>query len=369
MELLGLNNQIGSAPLSPRALDWDCLRDDFTRQCQKPYFQQILDFEQRLSDYLDYGPLVALNSGTSALHLALQVLDIKAGDTVLCSDFTFVASANPIRYVGATPVFIDCEASSWNMDPNLLELAIKELVQKKQKPKAIVLVHIYGNPARIEPILDIATSYNIPLIEDAAQAFGSEYRHQKVGTLGTLGVFSFNNNKLFSTLGGGALVSKNQNIIEKARYLASQAKEPCDYYYHQKVGYNYIISPLNASLGYAGLPFVDKTISEQRKAYEESRNSLNISPGLKNQCELPGASANRWATVVTCDSESHREKVQATFNNCGYETRRLWKPLRTQPIYNTNLSYSNGIADQLFNKGLCLPSIGKWNLEQMIKVS
>ena len=344
------------AAMSPSLISWDRIGSSFERQLHKPYNDQVLDFESRLAAYLEVEKTIALNSGTSAIHLALQLVGVSAGDVVLCSDFSFVASANPIKYLGAEPVFIDCEHITWNMDPQLLEKAIKDQLEKGRKPKAIIVVHIYGNPAKLDSILHVAETYKIPVIEDAAQAFGSEYRGQKVGTFADFGAYSFNNNKIFTTLGGGALVAKDLNMINQAKYLASQAKEPVDHYSHRQVGYNYLMSPLNASLGYSALPLVEEEINRKRETFQRYQSILKQNQRVRYQQEIEGASSNRWTFSIDAGSEKYRKHFEAALNIAGCTTRRLWKPLSTQPVYNETTSYGKGVASGLFVTGLSLPA-------------
>ena len=346
-------NQIPKPPLSPRSIPWDLLQSEFNQQCRKSYSEQIEDFELRLSDFIGGAYTVGLNSGSSALHLALKVLGVRRGDLVVCSDFTFIGSAAPIKHLGAHPVFIDSEPVTWNMDPEVLDLALQELVKQRQKPKAIVLVHIYGNPAQLNEILQIASNYDIPVVEDAAQAFGSTYQGRKVGAFGTLGIYSFNNNKLYSALGGGALVSQNKALIDRARFLASQAKEPMDYYFHKELGYNYMISPLNASLGYAGLPIYQQRLQEQREQFSFYATNCSIMNKVKFQLEIDDAISNRWVYAGDVGSTEKRQLLQIELFEQGMATNRLWKPLSTQPVFAKSISYTQGVASQLFEGGLC----------------
>jgi len=319
----------------------------------------ISKFENKLSKRLKTHQVVALNSGTAALHLSLVLLGIGTGDEVICQSFTFCASANPIVYLGATPIFVDSEAESWNINPEILEDTILTRMAMGKKPKAIIVVHLFGMPAKMNPILEIASKYEIPVVEDAAEAVGSIYDGRPCGTLGCVGVYSFNGNKILTTGGGGAVVSNDTLVIEKARYLSTQAREDLPFYQHLEIGYNYRMTNMAAAIGLAQLERLEKLVSRRREINAVYRELFSQFPGISFQTEYLGVYSNYWLTTILIDEKitgfsSDRLRVQ--FFKNGIETRFLWKPLHLQPIYRTAPYYGGQIAEQLFLKGLCLPS-------------
>jgi len=324
-----------------------------------PLGPNVNEFEKELGDILGTGGVAALSSGTAAIHLALIILGIKQGDEVICSSFTFSATANPIMYQGATPVFIDSESDSWNMDPELLESAIKDRIKKGNKPKAIIIVHLYGMPAKIQDILEISVRYDIPLIEDAAEALGSRYRDKSCGSFGLMGILSFNGNKIITTSGGGALVSDNLKYIEKARFLATQARDKAPHYQHSEVGYNYRMSNIVAGIGRGQLKVLENRISVRRENNQFYRKFFSDFDFISFQNEPSGHFSNYWLSTIIIGqnklgvtSESLRLCMEAE----NIETRPLWKPMHMQPVFAGYPVYQNGVSERLFQKGLCLPS-------------
>ncbi len=316
-------------------------------------------FEQVLGDYLGVEHVAALNSGTSAIHLALRLLNIKPGDYVICSSFTFVASANPILYEKARPIFVDSEPATWNMDPGLLQDAIESSLKMGHKPAAVIFVHLYGMPGKIEEIARVCQEFEIPLIEDAAEALGASWKGKKVGTFGTLGVYSFNGNKIITTGGGGALVSGNKELIDKAKYLATQAREIAPHYQHSEVGYNYRMSNIAAGIGRGQMEVLEERIKKRRVVFDHYFNEFDHHPGISFLCEPPGTYSNRWLTTMLF----HREKVGIDRNDMmihlekhNIESRPVWKPMHRQPVFKEVMYFDNGVSDNLFEKGLCLPS-------------
>ena len=329
----------------------------------------ISAFEQELASYNDISACAALSSGTAAIHLALIVLGIKTGDEVICSAFTFSASCNPIIYQGATPIFIDSEPDTWNMDPGLLEEAILDRIKNGKKPSAVMLVHLYGMPAKLKEILQIVKRYGIPLIEDAAEALGAEYFGQKLGTFGDLGIFSFNGNKIITTSGGGALVSNNPGWIEKAKFLATQARDPSPHYEHTHVGYNYRLSNVLAGIGRGQLMVLNERIAQRRKNYNFYIAKLKKFSGIKFLQEPDGCFANRWLTTVTIHPDfCSRETVRLALEKENIESRPLWKPMHLQPVFKDSPAYVNGTSEQLFKNGLCLPSGSNLSEKQLNSV-
>jgi dTDP-4-amino-4,6-dideoxygalactose transaminase len=305
----------------------------------------------------------ALSSGTAALHLALLILGVGQGDDVVCSSFTFAASANPIVYVGATPVFVDSETDTWNMDPALLEEAIADRKRATGRyPAAIIVVHLYGMPAKIDEIMAVAEKYGIPVIEDAAEAIGASFDGKPLGTFGDFGVFSFNGNKIITTSGGGALVSRNEGFISKARFLATQARDPAPHYEHSMIGYNYRMSNIVAAIGRGqmeALPGFVKRCREINTAYRERLTPL---PGVEFLTEPDSRfTSNFWLTTITFDSSRlgpDSEVVRLALEAENIESRPLWKPMHMQPVYQEihTPMYGGSVCQQLFRDGLCLPS-------------
>lgn len=338
-----------------------------------PLGPNVNGFEKELSDFLNIENVAALSSGTAGIHLALILLNVQRGDEVLCSSFTFSASANPIVYQGAVPVFIDSEKDTWNMDPQLLEDAIIERIKKGKKPKALIMVHLYGMPAKIDDILKIAGKYEIPVIEDAAESLGSKYKNIYTGTFGDFGIFSFNGNKIITTSGGGALVSKDASKINKSRYLATQARDNAPHYQHSEIGYNYRMSNICAGIGRGQLEVINERIKQRRENFLFYKQILDSNEGISFVEEDPVSYSNRWLTTILVDSEKtgriSREDIRIEFEKENIETRPLWKPMHLQPIFKDYPAYINGISEGFFNIGLCLPSGSNLNAEDKIRIS
>jgi dTDP-4-amino-4,6-dideoxygalactose transaminase len=317
-------------------------------------------FEKQLQDYLKTGHAAALSSGTAALHLALILAGVGQGDYVLCSSFTFSASANPIVYQGAKPVFIDSEETTWNMDPVLARRALEDLRSRGIRPAAIVMVHLYGMPAPMEPFLEMCREFGVVLIEDAAEALGSTWKGRAMGTFGDFGVLSFNGNKIITTSGGGALISDNEEAIKKARFLATQARDPAPHYQHSSIGYNYRLSNVLAGIGRGQMEVLDERIASRRKNFDFYRKSLGDLPGVCFLTEPEPAFSNRWLTCILVDHEKSggisREVIRLALEKENIESRPLWKPMHLQPIFAEFESYLNGVSEELFHTGLCLPS-------------
>lgn len=319
-------------------------------------------FETELAAFLKSNVYVAaLSAGTASLHLALIILGVKQGDEVLCQSFTFSASANPIVYQGATPVFIDSEKDTWNMSPEHLERAIKDRISKGKKPKAIIPVHLYGMPAKIEEIQSISAKYEIPIIEDAAEALGSRYKNQHCGTFGEMAVLSFNGNKIITTSGGGALVAHNEEYIKTARFLATQARDAAPHYQHSHIGYNYRMSNVVAGIGRGQMLVLEDRIKQRRTNNEFYRKGLQKVEGISFQTE-PSSDyfSNYWLTSILVNplktGGKTREDIYDVLNENNIESRPLWKPMHMQPIFSGCPYYGDGTSERLFRDGLCLPS-------------
>ncbi len=356
-----------------------CIEEAFASNYIAPLGPMVDRFEADICRYTGIGHCAALSSGTAALHLALLILGVKAGDDVICPSFTFVASVNPIIYVGATPVLVDSEDDTWNMDPQLLDEAINDRREATGKlPAAIILVHLYGMPAKIDEIMAIADKYEIPVIEDAAEAIGARYDGKSVGTFGCMSVFSFNGNKMITTSGGGALVSDNEEYINRARFLATQARDDAPHYEHSEIGYNYRMSNIVAAIGVGQMEALPGFVSRCREINAEYRKQLGDLPGIgflkepaKKFC------SNFWLTTLTIDPAefgADREAVRLALEEENIESRPLWKPMHLQPCFSTAAVqsskfkvqsyppahpcpvYGGAVSEALFERGLCLPS-------------
>lgn len=332
-------------------------------------------FEKEIANYLGVNEAVAVNSGTSAIHLALSLLDIKTGDTVFCSTLTFVASANPILYQGAEPVFIDSEPDTWNMSPAALEKGLKEAAQKGKLPKAVIVVHLYGQSAKMDEILELCNMYGIPVIEDSAESLGSSYKEKPSGTFGKFGIFSFNGNKIITTSGGGMLVSNDSEAIKKARFLATQAKDPAPHYQHSHLGFNYRMSNILAGIGRAQLQVLEERVLARRMMFSTYFCELSSIPGIQFMPELKNTFSNRWLTTLLIDETktgvSSRTLLRLLAEE-NIEARPVWKPLHLQPLFKGTAyhmdEYQGNVSERLFQHGICLPSGSNMTEEKMIRV-
>jgi dTDP-4-amino-4,6-dideoxygalactose transaminase len=337
------------------------IKEAFDTNWIAPLGPHVDGFEKDLEAYTGAAHAAALSSGTAALHLALILLGVGPGDEVITSTFTFSATVNPIAYVGATPIFVDSETESWNMDPELLEAAIKDRMKKGKKPKAIIPVHLYGMPADMERIMEIAGLYDIPVVEDAAEALGSRYRDKAVGTFGLMGILSFNGNKIITTSGGGALLSDKEELIVKSRFLATQARDDAPHYQHSEIGYNYRMSNIAAGIGRGQMEVVDKHIALRRDIHEYYKKHLSPVDGIIILQE-PGEAyfSNHWLSCMTVDPAKTggvtREDLRLALAADNIEARPLWKPMHLQPVFKNHPFYGNGTSEKLFETGLCLPS-------------
>jgi len=323
-----------------------------------PLGPQVNGFEEDIAEYLKEGvEVAALSSGTAALHLALIILGIEQGDEVICQSMTFSASANPIVYLGATPVFVDSEIDTWNISPYWLEEAIKDRLAKGKRPKAIIPVHLYGMPSKMDEVLEISLKYEIPIIEDAAEALGSSYNGKKMGTFGEISILSFNGNKIITTSGGGALVSQNKSYIEKARFLATQARDPAPHYQHSQIGYNYRLSNVCAGIGRGQMLVLDERVKRRREIFKKYMEILS-DYDIESQRELPGMFSNRWLTAVLLKpfDSTINNKLRKELEAENIESRPLWKPMHLQPVFKDAPFYGDGASEALFAKGICLPS-------------
>ncbi len=338
------------------------VNEAFTTNWVAPLGPNVDAFEATLARYCGIRNVAALSSGTAAIHLALILLGVRRGDEVIASSFTFSATINPIAYLGAKPVLIDSEADTWNMDPVLLEQALKERRAQGtgHRVKAIIVVHLYGMPAKMDEIMAIANKYGIPVIEDAAEALGSRFRNLQLGSIGKAGVLSFNGNKIITTSGGGALISDDEEMISKARFLSTQARDKAPHYQHSQIGYNYRMSNILAGIGLGQMEVIEERIRQRRKNFEFYKTNLGRIEGITFLDEPgPDYFSNRWLTTILIDplkTGKTREELQTVLEAENIETRPLWKPMHLQPVFSYCQAYLNGISEDLFKKGLCLPS-------------
>jgi len=333
------------------------IQEAFDSNWVAPLGPNVNGFELDLQSYLKEDcHVAALASGTSALHLSLILLGVENGDEVICQSKTFSASANPIVYQGATPIFVDSERETWNMCPIQLEIAIKDRVSKGIKPKAIIAVHLYGMPYKVDEINQVALKYDIPVIEDSAESLGSEYKGRKCGTFGDFSILSFNGNKIITTSGGGALVTKTLKYKEKAVFLATQARDNAPHYLHSQIGYNYRMSNIVAGIGRGQMTVLDSHVAKRRSNHEFYISAFKNNDNIVFLQEPEGCFSNRWLSCILLNSKSIREGLRLALEKENIESRPLWKPMHQQPVFKSAPRYLNGVSDELFKKGLCLPS-------------
>lgn len=340
----------------------DYIQEAFDTNWVVPLGPNVNGFEEDLEKFLGQNKhIVALSAGTAAIHLGLLQLGVKYGDEVICQSFTFSASANPITYLHATPVFVDSEPDTWNMSPELLEKAIKDRIEKTgKKPKAIIPVYLYGMPAKMDKIIAIANKYDIPIFEDAAEALGSEYKGQKCGTFGKFACLSFNGNKMITTSGGGALVCPTKEAADKTMFYATQARDKAPHYQHSEIGYNYRMSNICAGIGRGQMKVLNDHIARRREINKMYRDHFKDIDGITFQTN-PNSdyNSNYWLTSIIIDPKKAgftREDLRLKMEEENIETRPLWKPMHLQPVFAKAPAYTNGISEALFNDGLCLPS-------------
>ncbi|MDY3536576.1 aminotransferase class I/II-fold pyridoxal phosphate-dependent enzyme [Riemerella anatipestifer] len=337
------------------------INEAFAENWVAPLGPNVNQFEGDIKKYLGENiEVAALSAGTAALHLALIILGVKAGDEVICQSMTFSASANPIAYQGATPVFVDSEKETWNMCPLALEDAIKDRLSKGKKPKAIIVVHLYGMPAKMDELTAVASKYEIPIIEDAAEALGSSYKGQKCGTFGEMSILSFNGNKIITTSGGGALICKTSEQKDKAVFLSTQARDNAPHYQHSEIGYNYRMSNICAGIGCGQMEVLDERISQRRANHQFYIDLFKNMEGVEVLTEpSEDCFSNHWLSAVVIDAQKagfSREDLRLKFLEDNIESRPLWKPMHLQPVFADAPYYGGRVAEQLFENGLCLPS-------------
>ena len=366
-----MNNQKKTIYLSPPYLNGEeieFIQDAINSNWLAPLGPHVDQFENEIADYIGVDHATALSSGTAALHLALQIIGVKSGDYVFCSDLTFVASVNAIKYLDAKPIFIDSEESSWNMCPKSLEMAFREY-----HPKAIIVTDIYGQSADYNSISEICNNFQTPIIEDAAESLGAEYNDRKCGSFGEISILSFNGNKIITTSGGGMLLSNNEDYITKAKKLASQSREETLHYEHTQVGYNYRMSNILAALGRAQLKSLNKYVNKRRNIFEYYYNNLKNIDNITFMPEIKHGKSSRWLSVILLKNKKYSqiEKLIKAFDKECIETRPIWKPMHLQPIFIGTPFYHNSLnplSNDLFNHGLCLPSATSLTNNEMDKI-
>lgn len=351
------------------------IKDAFDSNWIAPLGPNVDEFERELASFVGVKGGAAVSSGTAAIHLALRLLNVQEGDTVFCSSFTFVASANPIVYLGAEPVFIDSEPETWNMSPQALALALHDANKAGELPKAVILVHLYGQSAKLDEILSLCNHYDVPIIEDAAESLGSTYKGKASGTFGRFGIYSFNGNKIITTSGGGMLVSDDVEELERARFLATQAKDPAPHYEHSEVGYNYRMSNILAGIGRGQLEVLEDRVKARRSIYKRYYEALSFIPGFYFIPELENTRSNRWLTTLTIDEKESGisiGKVLRILAEENIEARPTWKPLHIQSLFKRKKYYPHSknedVSQHLFQSGVCLPSGSNMLVEDQQRV-
>lgn len=351
------------------------IQEAFDTNWIAPLGANVNGFEQELASYVNVKAASATSSGTGAIHLALDLLGVKTGDKVFCSTLTFIASANPILYLGATPVFIDSEETTWNMSPQALEQALIEAKVNDALPKAVIIVNLYGQSARMDELMALCNEYDVPVVEDAAESLGSLYKGKHSGTFGNIGIYSFNGNKIITTSGGGMLVSEDEHLISHSRFLATQARDAAKHYQHSVVGYNYRMSNIVAGIGRGQLKVLDERITQKREIFNRYEKAFSNVEGIKMMPELDGTFSNRWLSTMTLSPE----KIKVTpyelidlLDKANIEARPVWKPLHMQPLFTDCKFYPHRegkiVSEELFANGICLPSDTKMTIEEQQRV-
>lgn len=335
------------------------VKEAFDTNWIAPLGPHVDTFEQEFCQVVGAKHAAAVTSGTVALHLALKLIGVGSGDEVFCSTLTFIATASPITYLGAKPVFIDSDRTSWNLNPDLLREALDKRAKIGKLPKAVVIVHLYGQSCDLDPILEACNYYQVPLIEDAAESLGASYKGRSPGSFGKIGIFSFNGNKIITTSGGGMLVSDDQKLVEKARFFATQARDPAPHYQHSEIGYNYRLSNVLAGIGRGQLQVLEERVEARRRNFDFYKQALGNLPGIEFMPEASFGRATRWLTCLTIDPiafGADREQVRLALAEEKIEARPVWKPLHLQPVFADCECMGGAVAEELFEYGLCLPS-------------
>lgn len=365
------SNRIYLSPPHMSPAERQLLLEAFDSNWIAPLGPHVDAFEREFAERIGMTDAVALSSGTAALHLALMLLGVQQGDEVLTSTLTFAATANAIRYVGAHPIFIDSDSESWNIDPELLGQELEACARRGRLPKAVITVDVMGQCADYERIVKVCRFYEVPLIEDAAEALGATYRGRPAGSFGDIGCFSFNGNKIITTSGGGMLVTDRQDWVNKTRYLSTQARDPAPHYEHSAVGYNYRMSNLLAAVGRGQLRVLDERVQRRRQIYEYYQRQLGSLPGIHFMPELSGCCSTRWLTCILVDPVElgvTREDIRLALEGKNIESRPVWKPMHAQPVYSACRKRGGAVADRIFDLGLCLPSGTKMSDADLARV-
>lgn len=349
--------------MSDEGFELQYIHEAFEENYVAPLGKNVDNFEKELARYIGIGHATALSSGTAAMHMALRALGIDRGDVVFCQSLTFAASANPIVYQGACPVFIDSDDRTWNMSPAALETALK-----KYRPKAVIVVHLYGLAADLDPIIELCNKYGVPLIEDAAESLGTTYKDRYTGTFGDFGIFSFNGNKIITTSGGGMLVSENAERIAKVHFWATQSRDPAPHYQHSELGFNYRLSNICAGIGRGQLRVLNERIAKKRYIFEYYRRALSDIDEIEFMPINDWNRPNCWLTCIQLKGKVRPEDVRLTLEAKNIESRPLWKPMHLQPFYKDCDFVGEHVADKLFENGLCLPSDTKMTDEDLYSV-
>ncbi|UKS24904.1 aminotransferase class I/II-fold pyridoxal phosphate-dependent enzyme [Paenibacillus sp. HWE-109] len=357
------NKKIYLSPPHMSGNEMSYIQDAFDTNWIAPLGPHVDAFEKELAAHVGVKDAAAVSSGTAAIHLALQLIGVKEGDTVFCSSLTFVASANPIVYCGARPIFIDSEPETWNMSPQALEYALHEADREGHLPKAVIVVNLYGQSAKMDDIIALCDAYGIPVIEDAAESLGSSYKGKASGSFGKYGVYSFNGNKIISTSGGGMLISDDVEQLQRARFFATQARDQAAHYQHSQLGFNYRMSNVLAGIGRAQLAVLEDRVSARRRVFDRYQEALAYLPGVQLMPELADTRSNRWLTVLTLEEREAGTSVREVLAALGeqdIEARPVWKPLHLQPIFKGASFYAHrdkdNVSERLFHTGICLPS-------------
>jgi len=369
-----LNRRIYLSPPHMSGREQQYIEEAFSSNWIAPLGPHVDNFEAELASYLGVGGVAALSSGTAAIHLALLLLEVGRGDHVFCSALTFAATANPILYLGAVPVFVDSEPESWNMSPEALELALAEAEREGRLPKAVILVNLFGQSADMDPLIRLCNHYDIPLIEDAAESLGATYRGRKSGSFGRFAILSFNGNKIITTSGGGALVAADPDDLHKARYLATQARQPARHYEHTEAGYNYRLSNILAAIGRGQLEVLEERVEARRAVFERYKEAFEGVRGFQFMPEPAYGRSTRWLTTLTVDQKMcgiSRDDIIDALEANNIEARPIWKPMQMQPLFAgcRYYSYQGSVSERLFEMGLCLPSGSNMTEEEQARVT
>lgn len=360
---------LASPHMSKEGYEQEYIKEAFDTNWIAPLGANVNNFEKELAEYVGVGYAAALSSGTAAIHMGLHALGVQKGDIVFCQALTFSASANPIVYEGATPVFIDSEYETWNMDPKALEKAFE-----KYTPKAVIVVHLYGIPAKMDEIMKICQKHNVPILEDAAESLGATINGKQTGTFGKFGAFSFNGNKIITTSGGGMLVSDDEERIAKVRFWATQSREKFRYYEHKEIGYNYRLSNISAGIGRGQLKILDERIAEKTNIHNTYKEGFKSIKEIQMQPYMQNSKPNFWLSAIILDKDSKVTPLQIieALEKENIESRPIWKPMQLQPVFADRdfitLNESGSVSEDIFSRGVCLPSDTKMTKEEQAKV-